>query len=183
MPISASNTLVDRQGTKTSSPSSAVPAVHIDHHVTHITQQDEHYCWACAFAMMAGKRSWSEALKLADRVPISARNAENGSLLRPEVAARSLYLRARSASLVSPTGIAANLQRGPVSIFGSYRLAERTFNHVMVLSLMQGDTDSPSTLQVGVDDPWASGARWIGTWTDFYGPGKILLKSDWVVSR
>ncbi|RYG96985.1 MAG: hypothetical protein EON58_10825 [Alphaproteobacteria bacterium] len=160
-----------------------MPAVHIDHHVTHITQQDMHYCWACAFAMMKGKRSWSEALDLARRVPTASRNAENGSLLRPELAARSLYLHARGASLVSPTGIAASLERGPVSIFGSYRLADRMFKHVMVLSLMQGETDSPSTLQIGVDDPWATGARWIGTWTDFCGPGKTLLRPAWVVSR
>lgn len=160
-----------------------MPAVHIDHHVTHITQQDEHYSWACAFAMMKGKRSWPEALDLADRVPVSARNIENGSLLRPEIAARSLYLHARRASHVSPAGIAISLQRGPVSIFGSYRLAERTFDHVMVLSLMQGDTDSPSSLRVGVNDPWANGPRWVGSWVEFYGPQKTLLTPGWVVSR
>lgn len=160
-----------------------MPAVHINHHVTHITQQDQHYCWACAFAMMKGKRSWSEALDLADRVPTTARNVADGSLLQPGAAARALYLRARATSLVSPTGIAADLQRGPVSIFGNYRLAGRTFDHVMVLSLMEGDTDSPATVRVGVDDPWANGSRWIGPWTDFYGPGKTLLRPDWVVSR
>lgn len=158
-------------------------AVNINHHVHHIAQQDTHYCWACAFAMMKGKRRWSDALDLAELVPTSARDIDTGSLRQPDVAARALHLRARGTSLVSPTGIAADLQRGPVSIFGSYRLAGRTLDHVMVLSLMQGDTDSPNTLQVGVDDPWANGDRWIGTWSDFYGPSKTLFRPDWVVSR
>ena len=48
--------------------------ISINHHIHHITQQDENYCWACAFAMLKGKRTWEQALAVADGVPTIARD-------------------------------------------------------------------------------------------------------------
>ena len=160
-----------------------MPVINVNHHVRHITQQDTHYCWACALAMLKGKSSWEEALDLADLVPSTARNPSNGSLVRPDEAATRLHLRARRVHQLTPADLAPDLRRGPVALFGNYRLAGRTFDHVMVLSLMHGDSALPSTVRVGVDDPWANGSRWEGNWSDFYGRDKTLRRPDWVVSR
>jgi hypothetical protein len=51
----------------------------------------------------------------------------------------------------------------------------------MVISRMRGDDDSASTLQVGVDDPWAGPSRWNGSFSSFYGP--TLLRADYIVNR
>ncbi|MBH9578514.1 papain-like cysteine protease family protein [Inhella proteolytica] len=159
-----------------------MPTVQINHRVHHITQRDENYCWACALAMLKGRHSWSDALDLADRVPATARSPEDGSLLRPDLAAAAVGLRARPIKPLRPDLILEELRRGPIALFGWYQLTRR-FKHVMVISLMQGDPAVPAQLQVGVDDPWANGSRWIGPWPAFYGSGRNLVDPHWLVSR
>ena len=156
--------------------------ISINHHIHHITQQDENYCWACAFAMLKGKRTWEQALAVADGVPTSARDRNSGALINPSAAANAAHLRARWVTQLTPGDLVSDLRRGPVAIFGVYRLG-RVFRHVMVLSLMIGDTAVPNAVRVGVDDPWASGNRWIGPWSDFCGAGRTLISPEYVVSR
>lgn len=156
--------------------------ISINHHIHHITQQDENYCWACALTMVKGGRTWQQALDLADRIPNGARSTYDGTLNHPDVAARAVHLRARRVSQLAPNDLISDLMRGPVALFGIYRL-ERVFAHVMVLSLMIGDTAVPNSVRVGIDDPWANGTRWIGPWSDFCGAGRTLISPTWVVSR
>ena len=132
--------------------------------------------------MLKGRRTWEQALELADRVPQSARNPNDGSLLNPETAARALHLHPRRVTSLAPNDIVTELRRGPIAIFGQYKLT-RIFRHVMVLSLIRGNTDTPGTTIIGVDDPWANGSRWIGTWANFHGSKQTLVAPEWVVSR
>jgi hypothetical protein len=156
--------------------------ISLNHHIHHITQQDENYCWACALAMLKGERTWEQALAVADRVPESARDRNSGALINPAAAAHAVHLRARRVTQLTPVDLVSDLRRGPVAIFGVYRL-ERVFRHVMVLSLMIGDTALPHAVRVGIDDPWASGNRWIGPWSAFCGAGRTLIGPEYVVSR
>ena len=156
--------------------------ISIDRHVHHITQQDENYCWACALAMVTEKTTWEEALTVADRVPESARNRNNGALINPVAAAHALHLRVRRVTRLTPDDLVPDLSWGPVALFGVYRTA-RVFQHVMVLSLMIGDTAVPHAVRVGINDPWASGSRWIGPWSRFCGAGRTLISPEYVVSR
>jgi hypothetical protein len=64
--------------------------VNINKPVTHITQQDENYCWACALAMVLGRHSWDAALEIADRCPANARDQNTGRVLNVAAAARAV---------------------------------------------------------------------------------------------
>jgi hypothetical protein len=74
------------------------------------------------------------------------------------------------------------MTRGAVAVFGQYNTG-RTFNHVMVVTLLRGDLDDPAALTVGVHDPYANGTRWTGAWNRWYGPNLTLRRADWLVSR
>ena len=152
--------------------------VNIDRPVSHVTQQDENYCWACAFAMVLGRHSWAAALALADRCPASARNVTTGAVLDPGAAARAVGLSASRVRGMTPAVLAEHLGRSAVALFGTYRGSGRPRKHVMVASLLRGELTDPMTLTIGVDDPWANGTRWVGTWHQFV--GSKLAHLDWL---
>lgn len=158
-------------------------SVNINHPVSHITQQDEHYCWACALAMILGRHSWAAALEIADRCPAAARDMGTGALVDAAAAARALHLNAERAAPFSPAHLARRMSRGPVAVFGQYNTGAGDFDHVMVVSLLRGELTNPAALTVGVDDPLANGTRWIGPWNRWAGPGLPLRRADWIVSR
>lgn len=157
--------------------------VNITHRIHHILQHDENYCWACAFAMVLGRSTWQQALDLAERVPVRLRNSNTGAVREPAAAALSLGLSAQPAFPFGPNRIATALRRGPVAVFGCYNTGRGNFDHVMVLSGLNGDTENPASLTVAVDDPLARGMTWTGTWDRWYGPTRILRRADRIVCR
>jgi hypothetical protein len=156
--------------------------VNFNRPVSHITQRDENYCWACAFAMLLGRQSWEAAVEIADRCPQSSRNIATGAIIDPASAARAVHLRPHSVSSFSVADLARHLNRGAVAVFGSFK-TERTFDHVMVVSQLRGDLDDPATIQLGVHDPYAHPPMWTGPWTSWYGPRLICKRVDLLVSR
>jgi hypothetical protein len=153
----------------------------IQHHVTHITQMDQNYCWACALAMVLGRHSWQAALEIPDRC-VRGRAAD-GSLLPAGVpaAASALGLSCTAVTSFTPAILAGRMQRSAAAVFGSYRQGGRTLNHAMVVSMLRGDDANATSVQVGVDDPWANGSRWVGGFLAFSGP--TLVRADYIVSR
>lgn len=154
----------------------------IRHHVTHITQLDTNYCWACSLAMVLGRHSWRAALEIADRCARAPRDA-NGGLLPGGVpaAALALGLACAPVSSFTPALLASKMRWGAVAVFGMYRLDGRTFHHAMVVSTLRGDDSNPPSVLIGVDDPWAHGSRWTGAFPSFYGP--TLVRADYMVGR
>ena len=154
----------------------------IQHHVTHITQLDTNYCWACSLAMVLGRHSWNAALEIADRCVHAPRNAD-GALLPTGVpaAAGALGLRCTPVVSVTPAMLASSMRHSAVAVFGFYREGGEKINHAMVISMLRGDDRNPASVQLGVDDPWAAGTRWTGPFTAFYGP--TLVRADYLVGR
>src|SRR5262245_11770427 len=113
--------------------------ININRGVTHITQGDENYCWACALAMVLGRHSWGAALELADRCPISARDQNTGRLLNAAAAARAVGLNATAPQDFSPATLAERMRRSAVAIFGDYDSG----GHVMVVSALRGEVENP----------------------------------------
>ena len=157
--------------------------VNYHYSVTHITQQDQNYCWACALAMILGRRSWSAALEIADRCPPSARNPVTGAILDPAAAARALHLNASRVTSFSPSALSRRMGHGAVAVFGQYNTGAGNFDHVMVVSILRGELNDPASVTVGVDDPLANGTRWTGPWNSWFGPGLTLRRADWIVGR
>jgi hypothetical protein len=156
--------------------------INLSHPVTHITQQDQNDCWACALAMITGRHSYNAALEVADWCRRAPHNSATGALLPSGVpiAARLLHLTSVACPPFDAAVLAARLRHGAVAIFGRYTAAGRPQDHVMVVSMMQGDESNPGALQIGVDDPWAHGFRWTGNFAAFAGP--VLQRADFLVS-
>jgi hypothetical protein len=161
----------------------SMASVDLSHPVTHITQQDENYCWACALAMITGRHSFRAALEVAEWCRNVPHDSATGAILPVgvPVAARLLNLTSVSCPPFDAAALAGRLGHGAVAIFGRYNTAGRPLNHVMVVSMMRGDDSTPGSLQIGVDDPWAAGNRWTGTFAAFAGP--VLQRADLMVSR
>jgi hypothetical protein len=133
--------------------------------------------------MVLGRRSWAAALELASQCPTSARDVEHGGLINLSAGARAVHLAAVRAVGFSPTTLSRRMQHSAVAVFGQYDTGRGKHDHVMVVTLLRGDLDHPESVTIGVHDPWASGTRWTGPWNEWFGPRRVLLRADWMVSR
>jgi hypothetical protein len=149
--------------------------LNLNYRVSHITQHDVNYCWACAFAMIKGRSTWADAVNLSAQIPVTARNVELGTLTNPSAAAQRVGLRHHPllGGLLTPHILADFMTRGAIAIFGRYSMAGRTVDHVTVCSMLRGNEFDVNSIRIGIDDPWANGTRWTGTWNQFYGPWLI----------
>lgn len=133
--------------------------IHISHHIHHIFQGEDGYCWAAAIAMVLGQRSIEGAFEVARRAGI---DRENMAIRDSEIAHAFSANGLRSVTVpaaLTVDGLANILRRGSIVLFLSLRPGNHASNggnkHVIAVRGANGD-GSPNT-NILLNDPWTTG--------------------------
>ncbi len=139
-------------------------AVDINHHIPHIFQGDNNYCWATALAMVMGRHSIDGAFHVVDLVtaagvpPPGSHANLDGRYVRQVI--RAVHLRQfPSPSPVTAESLASHLRSGPCALFVKLAGVPPPNLHVLVLSGIRGD-GSESTM-LTIHDPNQAGVTLI----------------------
>lgn len=132
--------------------------IHISHHIHHIFQGEDGYCWASAIAMILGRNSLDGAYDVAHRAGIDRTNmAITNSEIHHAFSANGLRNVAVPSSLTVES-LANIIRSGPAVFFLGLRAGQHASNggnkHVIAIRGMNGD--GSQNTNISVNDPWTN---------------------------